>query len=96
MGVNFNVTMQESRLIESIVDRASSVNFSPLNMTRQSMQMDLCATIAQGIKLDLQCLLVADDFSFIHDMLGIAMHMDRQTGHLRNNFVPRFVEKLQL
>ena len=40
--------------------------------------------------LDLDKLLDADDFNFMHDVLGIMKHIDRKTGELRDFFLPRF------
>lgn len=52
--------------------------------------MDLCACHANGNPLRLADLLAADDLNFTHDITGIARHMDRETGQLRDLFSPRF------
>ena len=40
--------------------------------------------------LDWPRLLAADDFNFLHDMAGIASHLDRTTGRIDGFFRPRF------
>jgi len=39
--------------------------------------------------LDFEKLLSFDDFNFYHDMFGIHNNLDRNTGKLKNHFVPR-------
>lgn len=85
-AVSFNVTAQERATIEAIVARASGAN---LHADRVALQMDITATHANGCALDLGSLLVADDFDFYHDVLGIQRHIDRRTGRLGNFFLPR-------
>ncbi len=52
-------------------------------------QMDLSATHAGGCRLNLDKLLAADDFNFMHDITGINRHLDRDTGKLMHYFTPR-------
>jgi hypothetical protein len=57
-----------------------------------TLRMDLAAAHAEHpLQLDL---LAAESepptFDFIHDVLGIFRYMDRETGKLRECFVPRF------
>lgn len=52
-------------------------------------QMDITATHLNGTPLDLDRLLAFDDLNFVHDVFGIARHLDRSTGKLQNCFVPR-------
>lgn len=63
--------------------------------TRISLIMDL--TAADGVngnaRLDWGRLLNADDFNFLHDLGGIARHLDRETGAITNHFLPRFTLK---
>lgn len=35
-------------------------------------------------------LLSAKDSDFFHDVCGIIRHLDRETGNLKNNFLPRY------
>jgi hypothetical protein len=55
--------------------------------------MDLEATHANGCPLDFAKLLACDDFDFLHDIGGIAMHLDRSTGVLKDCFLPRLAKK---
>jgi hypothetical protein len=52
--------------------------------------MDLEACHASGCPLDLRGLLDAADMDYWHDISGINQHLDRETGHLMNCFVPRY------
>lgn len=53
-----------------------------------SVEMDVAAAHA-GCPLDLKALEAADDLNFAHDICGIRRHLDRETGELRDFFVPR-------
>jgi len=88
--VNFNTTKTESELIMRIVDRAIT-DFSEYFSIEEMLDrvMDLAACHCNGTALDLEKLLGADDFNFIHDLGGIRKNMDRNTGKLKNFFVPR-------
>lgn len=52
--------------------------------------MDITATHANGCPLRLDDLLAADEFNFGHDVFGIRNCLDRKTGKLMRNFLPRF------
>lgn len=54
------------------------------------IEMDVLATHCNGNPLRLNDLLKADDFNFLHDISGIARHLNRNTGKLKNLFSPRF------
>lgn len=58
-------------------------------MQRQTILMDLSACHANGCPLDFKRLLAFPDFDFAHDIFGINQRIDRETGQLRNCFVPR-------
>lgn len=57
-----------------------------------SLHMDL-ALCHQTTPLDLEGLLRADDANFAHDIGGIVRHLDRETGLMKDCFVPRFTKK---
>lgn len=80
-------TTQEAEIVHKVIQRANSLFSSPVDAL--SLEMDLAATHAY-IPLDLQQLLDADDFNFIHDVLGIMRHINRRTGELEDHFMPRF------
>lgn len=55
---------------------------------RIDIEMDIMATITNQ-SLDLDKLLSFDDFNFGHDIFGIINNLDRDTGELKNCFLPR-------
>lgn len=56
-------------------------------------RLDLDAVHSNGCPLDFERMLYAADFDFGHDIFGINHHLDRETGKLRNCFVPRLALK---
>ena len=50
---------------------------------------DLQATHSNDMKLDFESLLEFPDFDFKHDIAGIYNNLNRDTGKLKNFFVPR-------
>lgn len=74
-----------------IADRAGS-KIVKASGGRLAFIMDLLA--ADGVNgnppIDFERLHAADEFNFLHDVCGIARHLDRSTGKLENCFVPRF------
>lgn len=59
------------------------------NQTEEDTHMDIIAVHMNGCRLDLQRLLEFDDFNFAHDIYGIRNCIDRSTGKLLSNFIPR-------
>lgn len=87
LKINWSVSKEDAALIDKIVDRAESLTVGPID--RLSVDMDITACHANGNPLDLQRLLDADNFTFVHDVGGISAHIDRETGRLGDFFVPR-------
>lgn len=88
--VSFTVSAADARLIGQIVDRAEmQARRNKVPFDRQTVMMDLTATHANDCRLDLAHLLAFPDFDFSHDVWGIARHLDRDTGQLRDCFLPR-------
>lgn len=88
--VSFKVTKEQVKTINKIAQRANVELYA--DFKEQSVldtEMDLCATIAQGVQLDLDALLSFDGFNFAHDVGGIRRHLNRGTGKLENCFLPR-------
>jgi hypothetical protein len=82
--------MTEPELIKRIVDRAEKLGQKfGRPMMRASIALDLVIAHRQ-CPLDLQLLLDSDDGNFSHDVFGIMRHLDRNTGELRDCFIPRF------
>lgn len=79
--------VERARIIRKIARRAQSMElYPPLDF--MSLTMDLQAADCE-VALDLDRLLTANDLLFLHDIGGIAEHMDRTTGKLLDCFLPR-------
>jgi hypothetical protein len=77
-------------IILKIAKRASKISESHwAEYNETSAGIDLIYAHDQ-VTLDLEALLETDDFNFVHDVFGIALHMDRSTGELDSRFLPRF------
>ena len=74
-------------IIFEIAKRADDMNI--LAVDRLTLKMDL-ENVNKKIKMNFQELLKADDMDFIHDIYHIQLFMDRETGELKNDFLPRF------
>lgn len=94
-NVSFNVTRAEAQIIDQIVKRAAELDakYSDGDLDQLSLEMDLTAAHANGCRLDLARLLGADEVTFTHDVLGVRRHVDRNTGKLMNEFLPRCRER---
>ncbi len=88
-----NFTKAEAAAVNTIIDRtrllARQVGRAQLQVDPLSMRMDLAAVHAKT-PMRLAELAGADDFNLTHDMFGIMSHLDRETGELRDCFVPRY------
>jgi len=82
----------DTRLIVRIADRAYNriETLSIPRYTRASCARDLTMLHCWSCPLDLHGLLRAPDLSFLHDILGIRINLDRRLRMLRNNFEPHF------
>lgn len=95
--VSFEVSAADRQLIQKIVKRLAKL-WETNGYTKQALsvvdrEMDLVACHANGNPLDLTGLLQADDFNLLHDCLGIARHLDRETGQLLDFFTPRYSQR---
>lgn len=84
--VNFDATDEEVDLIYDIVKRIDS--YVPVK-DFQSRCMDIAACHCNGCRLDLNKFLNIDKASFLHDIVGITINLDRTTGKLTSGFRPR-------
>lgn len=93
--VSFSASEEERELIRAIVGRAVRDGLVPDTAgDRQSLEMDLTATHANGCPLDFGAMLNAErDLDFTHDIRGIIARLDRRTGKLTNFFYPRFSKR---
>lgn len=92
--VSFTVHGRDFATIRKIAERFDGLcSLHGQRANRMSAAMDVTAVHANGNPLRLDDLLAADDFNFLHDLVGIENHLDRDTGTLRNCFVPRFTAR---
>lgn len=61
-----------------------------VDYSQMTAVMDIEACHCNGCPLKLSELLLADDSNFAHDVFGIRRHIDRETGQLKDCFVPRY------
>lgn len=83
---------KDSETIHKIVERLRDVEGIPEDFDYFSVEMDISATHANGCPLKLDELLEADNFNFMHDIVGIRNHINRKTGKLKGYFHPRFAK----
>ena len=98
MAVKFTATPEERAIIRRISTRAASLNMNNGNRSAcwdvaAGISMDLEAVHSNGCPMDFARLENADDFNLLHDVAGIARHLDRSTGKLTDMFRPRFAKK---
>lgn len=91
--VKFDASPADYALIVKIVLRAISMMDDDATGDRLSLTMDITAVHCHDCPLDLEKLLAARDFDFLHDIAGIVRHVDRRTGKLKNHFLPRCARK---
>ena len=87
MAINFKATYEEFKMVRKIVRRFAEHVTS--NEICCDLEMDILACHLNGNPIDLTALFNADDFNFIHDVCGISININRQTGKLENHFSPR-------
>jgi hypothetical protein len=98
MAVQFTATPEEREIVRRISRHVAELYVArgkeilPTDMMLE-IQMDLCAVHANGCPMDFARLEQADDFNLLHDVSGIARHLDRSTGKLPDGFHPRFAKK---
>jgi len=81
-----SISKAELAVIDAIVHRAR-VHFP--DREERDVKMDMLAAHLSA-PLRLNDLLDAPDDHFIHDIVGIERHLDRQLFYLRNSFRPRY------
>ena len=92
MSINWDaVTKETMDYTNRCADRLLNIGEKIKSETQPDVvgvMMDLCAA-SLTTPIDFEKLLKSDIHDFIHDILGIANHLDRDTGELRNCFLPR-------
>jgi len=99
--IDFATTPRDRDTIRRIAQRAAAL-YRTHGTRRKVMEieMDLAATHLNGCPLDLDRLEEASDVNLMHDIGGIARHLDRDessdtAGQLLNCFFPRFALRAQ-
>lgn len=93
--VSFSCCEADRKAARKIARRARDLLLDyKVSRAAWSIELDVVATHCNGNPLRLEALLAADDFNFLHDISGIARHLNRETGELENGFRPRFSEKV--
>lgn len=86
-----DATRSELQTIRAIVDRYESVVGAEVTVDRLSLMMDLEACHCNACPLDLVSLHeTARDYDLVHDVAGIARHLNRETAELEDFFRPRY------
>ena len=89
--LSFHASTADQLIIRKIAKRARELYLeNNVDRERTDIEMDITAAHANGCPLRLQDLAAADDFNFMHDVNGIARHLDRETGQITDHFLPRF------
>lgn len=93
MNVSFNISTRDQNTIKKIVDRAVVLNeaLGIDTIDRISLAMDLTAVHANCMQLDLVRLLEAEAKPFLTEIHGIRQNINRQTGQLMNQYLPKFI-----
>jgi hypothetical protein len=85
--IDWSISKEDAEKVSQIVKKA--LGEGQHSDTHMNLTMDITATHLNGCPLDLDKLLSFDGFNFTHDIAGISTHIDRNTGKLRNCFLPR-------
>lgn len=88
MEISFDTTPEENDLIDKVVWRAVDDGLI-LEKDEEDLRMDLEATNANGCPMDFERLAAASERDFKHDVWGIQRYLNRTTGKLEDNFLPR-------
>jgi len=73
--------------ILAIVKRAQKMGIAKHDQFTQFMDMEAACN---EFDLRLHSMLVATDFNFAHDFVGIQSHIDRSVSKFSEDFIPRF------
>lgn len=87
------ITYGDATLIEAIVARARAfdeVGTETQEWDEEAARMDVTTVHVNDTRLRLRDFLEAPVADFGHDFFGIRRNLNRRTGKLENNFVPRF------
>ena len=85
--MNWTITKKDSDVIVKIAARACGILE---DLPKIDCIMSLTAVHANGVPMDLDRMLAADNGNLLHDVTGCIAYVDRSTGKLDGNFLPRF------
>lgn len=90
----FTATAEDREIIERIAKKAIAIYrmYDNTDVDEQDIQMDLEACHCNGCPLRLADMVQADDFNLMHDISGINVHLNHDTGKLEGWFLPRFAD----
>ena len=82
-------TKEEHELYGKIARKVGLALGAPINHLTTIMDLELCHKVACPLRLS-ELWSCANDGDLLHDVSGIHQYLDRDTGELTNNFVPRY------
>ena len=82
------MTKNDRRRIRAIAARAAR-KFGEKLQDEQTIFYDVAACHLNGCPLDLEKLVKASEETLLHDLVGINRNICRETGELKNHFLPR-------
>lgn len=85
--IKWEANEEEKKWMEAIVAKAGDIG-----MAKLEIMMNLEACHCNGCPLDLEGLAGANLFDIVHDICGIANHIDHLNGKLDGRFLPRFAK----
>lgn len=89
--INWKTSDEERKIIRKVVDRISRLN-KPAELTNEdklNVTMTLTACHLNGNPLDFEKMLICDEFTLFHDLVGIEKHLNQETGKIERHFLPR-------
>lgn len=89
-GPRLDASTEDAAIILRIGQRASALMAGQLGTI--ALVMDVTACHLNGCPLHLEDLAEADNFNLLHDVVGIYRHLDRETGRLKDCFLPRYAK----
>jgi hypothetical protein len=89
---SFAIHRHDAAVISEIAKRAHQIFGDLTGRETMDFMMDITAVHANGCPLRLQALKDADDGNFAHDVMGIYRYLDRDTGKLTGEFLPRYAK----
>lgn len=94
--INFDLSPRDLTLINQIAKRGVVLMAqNNIKLDYMMVQMDIATCHCNGCPLNLLSFALSDNSDFWSDMSGIGNNINRRTGKLMNNFVPKFKTVVQ-